>query len=208
MPGSDSNAAADEALRRICDREGKAIRFTVLRDAFARANGRWPSIEPAQTPRAPLIPNAWLELYGCTPTADQCTLARKAACAINRGDFPRFSSALKQMAARTDASGQNQPDTTQVMAENLRLIASRAGMLKDARKAWLRQLALLPNGDAWPDDASIKRQSVPLMLYGDGPVAQHNRIAIASRSAWGIAASPPVLAAVSRPPRNPTMPAA
>ena len=87
-----------------------------------------------------------------------------------------------------------------LLLSNLRLIASRADLVGDSRKAWLRQMALLYDPEAWPAEPCATARVSSVLFLGDGPVARHNRIALSSRSAWGVPVCHHALEAVSKPP--------
>ena len=201
-PESGWAAAADKRLRRICGRDGEALNFQSLRESFAQTAGDWRLPEPNLTPLPLPTSNAWLQLHDFPPNAEQYAIAGKAAFAINRRDAEGARLALNQLAANAVKGGPSTRRAAQILLHNLRLTASRADLLNDGRKAWLRQMALLSDPEAWPGDRPVTAHYFTCMLYGDGPVAQHNRIAVASRSAWGIPASKAALAVVSQPPRT------
>ena len=202
-PKSGWAAAADERLRRICGRDGEALNFQSLRESFAQTAGGWRLPEPNLTPLPLPTSNAWTQFHNFPPNTEQYAIAGKAAFAINRRDAEGAQIALDQLAAHAVKGGPNKRRAAQILLHNLRLTASRADLLNDGRKAWLRQMALLSDPEAWPEDLSVNAHYFTCILYGDGQVAQHNRIAVASRSAWGIPASKAALAVVSQPPLDP-----
>ena len=126
----------------------------------------------------------------------------KQPTANNRSDARGARIALDELAKHAEKGGPNARRAAQLLLHNMRLTASRADLLNDGRKAWLGQMALLPDPEAWPGNRPFIAHYFSVILYGDGPVAQHNRIAVASRSALGIPASKAALALVSQPPRG------
>lgn len=196
------DAAADERLRRICGREGEPISFVSLREAFQQTSDRWPPPEPQSPPAPTPSSNTWTRIHEGYPDAKQYASAGKAVHAINRGDAERASSALTELAEQAAGAPDGSRAGVQILLDNIRLTASRADLLNDGREAWLRQMALLPDPEAWPSDSPLAAETLPVILFGDGPVAKHNRIAVASRSALGISVSNAARAAVSASPSS------
>lgn len=194
-------ADADDRLRRICGREGEPFSFRSLREAFARADGGWRPPESNLIPLPTAESNPWTQLQEFPPGEEQYAISGKAALAINRRDIEGARIALDDIARHAENGNQYARGAARILLRNMRLAASRADLLNDGRKAWLGQMALLLDPEAWPADLPANSLCFAALLYGDGPVARHNRIAIGSRSALGIPASNAVMQILIRRPR-------
>ena len=194
------DANADERLRRICGWEGEPISLRDLIEAYRQSSGDWPPPENATPPAPAADANPWGRMSNGMCEAGHYALAGKALHAINKSDAQGAHRALEELAAQasTGAAGVN----LQTLLANLRLAASRAGLINDGREAWLGQMALLLDPAAWPGSPVVDSERLPVMLFGDGLVARHNRLAVACRSSLGIPASSAVRTALSAPPRS------
>ena len=193
---------ADKRLQRICDLEGETIGLQSLLEAAERLAGAWPSAKSSLVHFQPENSNPWFEPCQRAVNTESCVAAGKAAFAINRNDTAGYRKALDELGRQIKAGRDNTRRATAMLVNNLQLVASRAGLLKDERKAWLRQMALLADSEAWVGENAIEAEALFTSLLGNGPVARHNQVAVASRFAWGIPASPEALRAVTQAPNT------
>ena len=191
---------ADKRLQRICEVDGKTFGFQSLLEAAQRLAGAWPSRQSTLIQLPSEKSNPWFEPCQHAVNTESCVAAGKAAYAINRNDAAAYRKALDELGRQGTAGRENNRRATAMLVNNLQLVASRAGLLKDERKAWLRQMAFLADSKAWAGEKAIEAEALMTSLLGNGPVAMHNRTAVASRSAWGIPASPEALTAVTQAP--------
>ena len=196
------DGAADERLQRLCGREGDLLSFQSIREAFQQTSHTWLPPEPHPTMAPKARSNGWTRISDCRIAADQFATAEKVAHAINRGKIQDAQKALAEISEQVSRIGDGSPEGLQILLNNLRLTASRADLMNDGREAWLRQMALLADPESWPGQSPLEAETLPVILFGDGPVANHNRVAIASRSALGISVSNAARAAVSAPPSS------
>ena len=196
------DAAADERLHRLCGREGDLLSFQSIREAFQQSSHTWLSCEPHPPTEPKARSNPWTRISDCRIAANQFATAGQVAYAINRGEVKGANQALAELAGQRSKVGDGSQAGLQILLNNLRLTASRADLMSDGREAWLRQMALLPDPEAWPGQCPLEAETLPVILFGDGPVAKHNRVAAASRSALGISVSNAARAAVSAPPSS------
>ena len=200
--GGHWDATADERLRRICGWEGEPISLQALLEAYRQSSGGWPPPDSAPQTEPAANFNMWTRMSEGMCEARHYSLAGNVLEAISKGDVDRVHSSLAQLAEHSSSSAADGSPSLQILLYNLRLCASRASLLNDQRKVWLRQMACLLDPDAWPDSAIFDMDRLPVILFGDGAVARHNRIAVASRASLGIPASHAVGAALSAPPHT------
>ncbi|MXW19654.1 MAG: hypothetical protein F4Y00_07875 [Bacteroidetes bacterium SB0662_bin_6] len=194
-------ADADDRLRRICGREGELFNLRLLSDAFTQSGGGWTHRESNLIPLPTSESNPWTQVNEFLPGEELIVLSSRAACAINRHDVEKARAALDEIAKQAEIGNQGARRAAVTLFRNMRIAASRAGLLDDGRQAWLRQMAFLLDPEFWPADQPADNPCFATLLYGDGPVARHNRIAIGSRSTLGISASAATTEILTRPPR-------
>ena len=195
------DAAADKRLRRLCGRLEAADSFRSLREAFMQRSDGWTTL-PSVAPAPSLQANRWTQFEAYPPSAEQYVSAGVVIEAIARGDGAGAKEALGHLAEQAAEGCPETATAARLLVSNLRLIASRADLVGDSRKAWLRQMALLYDPEAWPAESYAMARDSSVLFLGDGPVARHNRIALSSRSAWGVPVCKNALAAVSKPPAD------
>ena len=196
------DAAADERLQRLCGRDGDLLSFQSIREAFQQTSHTWLPPEPHPPIEPKARSNPWTRISECRIEAHHFATAEKVAHAISRGETKGANQALAELDEQASRVGDGSQAGLQILLKNLCLTASRADLMNDGREAWLRQMALLPDPDAWPGQCPLEAETLPVILFGDGPVAKHNRVAVASRSALGVSVSNAALAAVSAPPSS------
>lgn len=196
------DAAADQRLRRICGWEGEPVSLRALIETYRQSSSDWSPPASASPSDPAANSNTWTRMSNGLCEARHYALAGKVLHAINGGDADGAHRALAELAEQASTGTADGNASLPILLANLRLSASRADLLNDERELWLRQMALLLVPEAWPGSRIVDSERLPVILFGDGPVARHNRIAVASRSSLGVPVSNAVRAALSAPPRS------
>lgn len=186
------NEEADERLRVLTDHQGEpGYTFEALSKAYRAHGADWPA-PPAYQPDAPVKSNPWVQIYNGWPTSDHYRAAYEVAGAVAARDGEAVTTHMAELhQAVAGTRGGNTRKGGQILIENLRICASRAGLLNDGREAWFKQIGKLRDPDSWPGVAPVDRDAVLQMLAHEGVVAEHNRKAIHAHERFaGLAAAP------------------